>query len=45
MIGAIVVLTGLLLIWVGLTDRGNSMWNAVFGKVFTPLGFGTPGSS
>jgi len=41
MIGAIVVLIGLLLIWVGVTGRGGDFWKAVFGTAFKPLGFGS----
>jgi hypothetical protein len=40
MIGGIVLLLGILLIWIGTTDRGNKFWEAVFGAVFKPLGFG-----
>jgi len=40
MIGGIILLLGILLVWVGATNRGQNMWNAVFGGVFKPLGFG-----
>jgi hypothetical protein len=40
MIGGIILLVGILLVWVGATDRGASMWRAVFGGAFKPLGFG-----
>lgn len=40
MIGAILCLTGILLIWVGFTNRGARMWQAVFGQAFKPIGFG-----
>jgi len=40
MIGGIVLLIGILLVWIGATDRGAQFWAAVFGRPFTPLGFG-----
>lgn len=41
MIGGIILLIGILLVWIGTTDRGNQMWKAVFGgEGFKPLGFG-----
>lgn len=40
MIGGIILLIGILLVWVGATDRGQKMWAAVFGGAFKPLGFG-----
>lgn len=41
MIGAIVILTGILLFWVGFTNRGKAAWQAIFQTAFTPLGFGS----
>jgi hypothetical protein len=41
MIGGIILLIGILLVWIGATNRGSSMWNAVFGGEFKPLGFGS----
>jgi hypothetical protein len=41
MIGAIILLLGILLVWIGATDRGAKFWEALFGKPFTPLGFGS----
>jgi len=40
MIGGIILLIGVLLFWIGATDRGQQMWQAVFGAAFKPLGFG-----
>lgn len=40
MIGGIILLIGILLVWVGTTDRGAKFWEAVFGGAFKPLGFG-----
>jgi hypothetical protein len=40
MIGGIILLIGILLVWVGATDRGASMWQSVIGSAFKPLGFG-----
>ena len=39
MIGAIILLVGILLIWISATNRSNAMWQAVFGAAFKPLGF------
>lgn len=39
MIGAVVLLMGVLLIWIGITGRGAQFWKAVFGADFKPLGF------
>jgi len=41
MIGGIILLIGVLLVWVGTTNRGQTMWKAVFGEGFKPLGFGS----
>jgi hypothetical protein len=40
MIGGIVLLLGILLIWIGATNRGAAFWKAVIGGDFKPLGFG-----
>lgn len=40
MIGGIILLIGILLVWIGATNRGASFWNNVFGGAFKPLGFG-----
>jgi len=41
MIGGVIFLVGLLLFWVGATNRGQQMWKAVFGNAFKPIGFGS----
>jgi len=41
MIGGIILLLGILLVWVGGTNRGQAMWKAIFGEAFKPLGFGS----
>lgn len=40
MIAGIVALLGILLIWIGATDKGNDMWKAITGGEFKPFGFG-----
>lgn len=40
MIGAVVLLIGILFVWIGVTGRGGDFWKAVFGGSFKPLGFG-----
>jgi hypothetical protein len=39
MIAGIITLIGVLLMWVGITGRGNDMWKAVFGGEFKPFGY------
>ena len=41
MIGGIILLLGILLVWVGGTNRGQAMWKAIFGEAFKPIGFGS----
>jgi hypothetical protein len=39
MIGGVVLLIGILFIWIGGTDRGNAMWQAITGMEFKGFGF------
>jgi hypothetical protein len=39
MIGGILLLMGILFVWIGVTDRGQAMWKAIFGEGFKPIGF------
>jgi len=41
MIGGIILLVGILLVWIGGTNRGAKFWNATLGQAFKPIGFGT----
>ena len=40
MIGGIILLMGILLVWIGATNRGQNFWKALFGGDFKPIGFG-----
>jgi len=41
MIGAVVLLIGILFVWIGVTGRGGAFWQSIFGSAFKPLGFGS----